>query len=99
MYRGGRVTTANEIRRGELGILVRYGWLAKARGGTPGYGTSVTHMTTHHDHEIRIEVLHIQIILSGQLAIIQSKPGIYMRHERTPTSYHTYDPPVGLFAT
>lgn len=49
-----------------------YGYLARVEEA-PSYKTSATSMTTHHDHEIRIEVLHIQIILSG-LGIIQSKP-------------------------
>jgi hypothetical protein len=40
----------------------------------PGYEDSGAHTTTHHDQQILIKVLHIQIIPSELRRIIQSKP-------------------------
>jgi len=72
MYRGFSVTTANEVRRGKLGILITW-MLSMERRKAPSYGTPAKHIITHHDHEIRIEELHIQIVLSGQHSVIESK--------------------------
>jgi hypothetical protein len=97
MYRGGLVTTTNEVRRGELGILIKHGWLARMR-------EEITGLWNLGNERQRTITMRFE---SKNSTYKSSSPGIgafspnletYMRHERTRTFYYTYDPPVGLFA-